>query len=407
MRIVLFTGKGGVGKTTVASATALRIAATGAKTLVMSTDPAHSLSDAFDVELGPESLEVAPNLWAEQIDPQWQLEDSWQDIQKHAMKVLNWAGLSELESEELALIPGLDEVFSLADVKRHHDEATYDVVVVDCAPTGETLRLLSLPDVISWYMERIFPVERRVMGVLRPVAKKMTSLPLPGEEVYAAVRRFYDRLDGVRRVLTDGAVTSVRLVVNPEKMVIAEAKRTFTYLNLFGYRVDALVANRLLPDEITDPYFERWKKLQTEHLATIHDAFAPVPILTARLRETELIGADLLADVGREVYGQLDAAGVLYEDDPMTITRRGEGYVLALKLPFATHDDLELSTKVDELFVKVGPYRRTLMLPRVLASKSITSAKLVGDRIEIAFDRREAAASDRRDDRGSEGSDPR
>ncbi|CAN5493757.1 ArsA family ATPase [soil metagenome] len=389
MRIVLFTGKGGVGKTTVASATALRIAATGVKTLVMSTDPAHSLADAFDVELGPESLEVAPNLWADQIDPQRQLEESWQDIQKHAVKVMNWAGLNEVESEELALIPGLDEVFSLADVKRHHDDGIYDVVVVDCAPTGETLRLLSLPDVISWYMERIFPVERRVMGVLRPVAKKVTSLPLPGEEVYGAVRRFYDRLDGVRTILTDGAVTSVRLVVNPEKMVIAEAKRTFTYLNLFGYRVDALVANRLLPDEITDPYFERWKRLQTDHLATIHEAFAPVPILTARLRETELIGTDLLTDVGREVYGQLDAADVLYEDDPMTITRRGDGYVLALKLPFATHDDLELSTKVDELFVKVGPYRRTIMLPRVLASKSITSAKLVGDRIEIVFDRRE------------------
>ena len=404
MRIVLFTGKGGVGKTTVASATALRIAATGVKTLVMSTDPAHSLSDAFDVELGPEPLEVAPNLWAEQLDPQRQLEDSWQDIQKHLMKVLNWAGLNEVESEELALIPGLDEIFSLADVKRHHDEGTYDVVVVDCAPTGETLRLLSLPDVISWYMERIFPVERRVMGVLRPVAKKVTSLPLPGEEVYGAVRRFYDRLDGVRRILTDGAVTSVRLVVNPEKMVIAEAKRTFTYLNLFGYRVDALVANRLLPDAITDPYFERWKKLQTEHLATIHEAFAPVPILTARLRETEPIGPDLLTDVGREVYEELEAADVLYEDDPMTITRHGDGYVLALKLPFATHDDLELSTKVDELFVKVGPYRRTIMLPRVLASKSITSAKLVGDRIEIVFDRR---ASDRLDARGAERSEPR
>jgi len=389
MRIILFTGKGGVGKTTVASATALRIAATGVKTLVMSTDPAHSLSDAFDVELGVESLEIAPNLWAEQIDPQRQLEDSWQDIQRHAIKVLSWAGLNEVESEELALIPGLDEIFSLADVKRHHDEGIYDVVVVDCAPTGETLRLLSLPDVISWYMERIFPVERRVMGVLRPVAKKVTSLPLPGEEVYDAVRRFYDRLDGVRRILTDGAVTSVRLVVNPEKMVIAEAKRTFTYLNLFGYRVDALVTNRLLPDTVIDPFFERWKKLQTEHLATIHDAFAPVPILAARLRETELIGANLLTEVGREVYEDLDAADVLYEDDPMTFTRRGDGYVLALKLPFATHDDLELSTKVDELFVKVGPYRRTIMLPRVLASKSITSAKLIGDRIEVVFDRRE------------------
>jgi arsenite-transporting ATPase len=387
MRIVLFTGKGGVGKTTIASATALRIASTGVKSLIMSTDPAHSLADAFDIDLGEDSVEVAPNLWAEQLDPQKQLEEGWQDIQKHATKLLSWAGLDEIESEELALIPGLDEVFSLADVKRHHDEGIYDALIVDCAPTGETLRLLSLPDVISWYMERIFPVERRVMGVLRPVAKKVTTLPLPGEEVYDAVRRFYDRLDGVRTILTDGAVTSVRLVVNPERMVIAEAKRTFTYLNLFGYRVDAIVANRLLPDAVSDPYFARWKRVQAEHLTTIHEAFAPVPILAARLRETELIGSGLLGEVGSEVYGDLDAAAVLYEDEPMTIARRDSGYVLALMLPFATRDDLELSTKVDELFVKVGPYRRTIMLPRVLASRTITSAKLVGDRIEIVFDR--------------------
>ena len=395
MRIILFTGKGGVGKTTVASATALRIAATGVKTLVMSTDPAHSLADAFDVELGDDPVEVAPNLWAEQIDPQKQLEEGWRDIQKHAMEVLSWAGLNEVESEELALIPGLDEIFSLADVKRHHDEGTYDALIVDCAPTGETLRLLSLPDVASWYMERVFPVERRVMGVLRPVARKVTNLPLPGEKVYDAVRRFYDRLDGVRSILTDGQITSVRLVVNPERMVIAEAKRTFTYLNLFGYRVDAVVANRLLPDEVSDPYFERWKKLQVEHLATIHDAFAPVPILAARLRNRELFGADLLRDFGQEVYGELDASGVLYEDDPMTISGRGDDYVvLALKLPFATRDELELSTKADELFVKVGPYRRTIMLPRVLASKAITSAKLRGDRIEIVFERRRAVSEE-------------
>ena len=391
MRIVLFTGKGGVGKTTVASATALRIAATGHKTLVMSTDPAHSLADAFDGELGSDPVEVAPNLWAEQIDPQKQLEEGWRDIQRHAVEVLSWAGLNEVESEELALIPGLDEVFSLADVKRHHDEGTYDALIVDCAPTGETLRLLSLPDVVSWYMERIFPVERRVMGVLRPVARKVTNLPLPGEEVYNAVRRFYDRLDGVRSILTDGEVTSVRLVVNPERMVIAEAKRTFTYLNLFGYRVDALVANRLLPDEVSDPYFERWKTLQAEHLATIHEAFAPVPILAAHLRDTELFGADLLTEFGQDLYGDLDASDVLYEDDPMTISSRGDDYLLALKLPFAARDELELSTKADELFVKVGRWRRTIMLPRVLASRAITSARLSGDRIEIVFERRRAA----------------
>ena len=387
MRIILFTGKGGVGKTTIAAATALRIAGSGRKTLLMSTDPAHSVADAFDVDLGPEPTEVAANLWAEQIDPQRRLEENWREIQRHAIAVLQWAGLQEIEAEELSVIPGLDELFSLADVKRHHDEGPYDSVVVDCAPTGETLRLLSLPDVIQWYMERIFPVERRVMGALRPVARRMTNLPLPDDDVYQAVRRFYDRLEGVSSVLTDGATTSVRLVVNPERMVIAEAQRTYTYLNLFGYRVDAVIVNRLLPAEVSDPYFDRWKTLQDQHLSTIQSAFAPVPILKARLRDQELVGRDLLSGLGDEVYGTGDASAVLFDDDPMTIVKKGDSYVLSLRLPFAEKEELELSTKHDELFVKVGPYRRTIMLPKVLTARRVTSARLLEDRLEVVFER--------------------
>ena len=387
MRIVLFTGKGGVGKTTVACATALRIAAAGKKTLLMSTDPAHSLADAFGVDLGPEPQEVAVNLWAEQIDPQQRLEENWREIQEHAVKVLQWAGIAEIEAEELSVIPGIDELFSLADVKRHHDEDPYDVLIVDCAPTGETLRLLSLPDIIQWYMERVFPVERKLVGALRPMARRMTSIPLPDDNVYAAVRRFYDKLDGVRRVLTDGETTSVRLVVNPEKMVIAEAQRTFTYLNLFGYRVDAIVANRLLPDEVIDPYFARWKDIQATHLATIERSFSPLPILKARLREQELSSTELLLALGEEIYGETVADEVLFEDEPMTIVKEGQDYLLSLRLPFASKDELELSTKNDELFIKVGPYRRTIMLPRSLASREISSAQLENDRLRVTFTR--------------------
>ena len=385
MRIVLFTGKGGVGKTTVACATALRIAAEGKKTLLMSTDPAHSLADAFGLELGPEPEEVAPNLWAEQIDPQQRLEENWREIQQHAITVLQWAGIAEIEAEELSVIPGLDELFSLADVKRHHDDDPYDALIVDCAPTGETLRLLSLPDIIQWYMERVFPMERKIVGALRPVARRMTSLPLPDDNVYAAVRRFYDKLEGVRKVLTDPASTSVRLVMNPERMVIAEAQRTFTYLNLFGYRVDAVVANRLLPAQVSDPYFARWKKVQAEHLSTIEDSFSPVPILRANLRDQELTSLGDLMDLGAEIYGDSDAAEVLFTDDPLTIVREGDGYVMTLKLPFATRDELDLSVKNDELFVKVGPYRRTIMLPRTLASRTIGSARMTDDRLRITF----------------------
>jgi arsenite-transporting ATPase len=393
VRIILFTGKGGVGKTTVASATALRIAASGKKTLLMSTDPAHSVADSLELELGPEPTEVAANLWAEQLDPQRRLEENWHEIQRHAVAVLEWAGLEGIEAEELAVIPGLDELFSLVDVKRHHDEGPYDVLVVDCAPTGETLRLLSLPDIIQWYMERIFPVERRVMGALRPVAKRLTSLPLPDEPVYAAVKRFYDRLSGVRGVLGDPETTSVRLVVNPEKMVIAEARRTFTYLNLFGYRVDAVIANRLLPPGVTDPYFVRWKQLQARHLATIDESFAPLPILRAELRDQEITGEGLLAELGTEIYGTRDPAEVLYRDDPMAVTKRGAAYVLTLTLPFTDRDDLELSAKNDELFVRVGPYRRTIILPKTLSSRVVTSAKLNDNRLEVTFERGPSAGS--------------
>ena len=388
MRIVLFTGKGGVGKTTIACATALRIAASGRKTLVMSTDPAHSVADAFGVDLGTDPTEVAENLWAEQIDPQQRLEENWREIQDHAVAVLEWAGLGEVEAEELSVIPGLDELFSIADVKRHHDEGPYDVLIVDCAPTGETLRLLSLPDIIQWYMERVFPIERRVMGALRPVAKRVTSLPLPGDEVYAAVRRFYDRLDGVRKVLSDASTTSVRLVVNPEKMVIAEARRTFTYLNLFGYRVDAIIANRLLPGEVTDPYFARWKEIQAEHLKEIVESFAPIPVLKSHLRDQELIGPRLLADLGEEIYRTDDAASVLFSESPLTITSTDGAYQMALRLPFASGDDVELSVKNDELFVKVGPYRRTIMLPKALAVRKIAGAQMSGDRLEIRFEQK-------------------
>jgi arsenite-transporting ATPase len=387
MRIILFTGKGGVGKTTIASATALRIASTGTKTLLMSTDPAHSIGDCFGVDLGPRPTEVAPNLWAEQIDPQQRLEANWREIQQHAIAVLNWAGLAEVEAEELAVIPGLDELFALADVKSHHDEGPWDVVIVDCAPTGETLRLLSLPDIIQWYMERIFPVERRVMAALRPVARRVTSLPLPDDSVYEAVRRFYDRLDGVRQILTDGAVTSVRLVVNPERMVIAEARRTFTYLNLFGYRVDAVIVNRILPDEISDPYFDRWKEIQTEHLDTIHASFSPLPLLGARLRDDEIVGGERLLEFGSELYAQQDPAAVLFTDAPMAIKKDGDAYVLSLRLPFTRREDLDLSQKGDELFVRVGPYRRTIMLPRALLARKVTSAQLVNDRVEVVFER--------------------
>src|SRR5947209_10856798 len=249
MRIVLFTGKGGVGKTTVAAATAIRAASEGHRTLVMSTDPAHSLADSFDIPLTSAAEPVADNLWAEQIDAQARLEANWRDIQEFVISFLNWAGVDAIEAEELSVIPGLDEIFSLTDVKRHADSGRFDFLVVDCAPTAETLRLLSLPEVMNWYIERIFPVERRVVKTIRPLLSRLTSMPIADDRLFAAVERLHRNLDGVRQLLTNELMSSVRLVVNPEKMVIAEARRTYTYLSLFGYRVDAVIVNRLIPQE--------------------------------------------------------------------------------------------------------------------------------------------------------------
>jgi len=385
-RVLLFTGKGGVGKTTTAAATALRCADAGLRTIVLSTDPAHSLADAFDVPLTSVGSPITPRLWGQQLDAQERLEDAWGEIQGYLQEVLGWAGLDAVEAEELSVIPGLDEIFSLSDIKSFAESGTWDVIVVDCAPTAETIRFLSLPDVLSWYMERIFPVERRLVKAVRPILSRVTSLPVAGDEVFDATRRFYDRLDGVRELLTDSNRTSVRLVVNPERMVIAEARRLSTYLSLFGYGVDAVIANRLLPDAVTDPWFKAWKDAHAEHLSAIEEGFSPLPVLRAELAPEELVGVERLRTFGQLLYGELDAAAVLHEGEPLTVERRdGDDFVLSLELPFADHDDLELGRVEDELLVRVGPYRRGIVLPDSLKRRTVSAAKMVGDRLEVTF----------------------
>jgi arsenite-transporting ATPase len=387
MRVVLFTGKGGVGKTTVAAATAVRAAATGKRTLVMSTDAAHSLGDSFEVDIGSYPTEIAENLWAQQIDAQDRLEDNWREIQDYMTQVMNWAGVETIQAEELTVIPGLDEIFALIDVRTHVESGRYDMLIVDCAPTAETLRLLSLPEIMSWYIERIFPVERRVVKTIRPIVSKMTTLPIAGDQVFGAVERLHRNLEAVKQILTDEKTSSVRLVVNPEKMVISEARRTYTYLGLFGYRVDAVVVNRVLPEEITDPYFGKWKDIQAEHLATVRESFEPVPILTARLFDREMVGVSLLQEMGTEVYGDLEATDVLYQDEPIRVRKRGTGYVLSMRLPFVSRDDMDIHRRGEELYVRVGPYKRNLILPQTLKRMVVREANFVGDHLEVLFGR--------------------
>jgi arsenite-transporting ATPase len=259
MRVILFTGKGGVGKTTVAAATALHSARLGKRTVVLSTDAAHSLGDSFDVPLGPEPTQIGDKLWAQETDVEYNLRKHWGTVEQWLRSLLQWRGLDELVADEIAILPGMDELSALLWINQHCGSGEYDVVVVDCAPTGETLKLLSVPDVAGWWVEKMLPIHRRVVSVLRPVIRPFTDLPLPGDDVYAAGEDLFRRLEELHLLLADPDISSVRLVVNAEKMVIKEAQRTFTYLNLYGYATDAVVCNRLLPDEVQDGYFAAWK----------------------------------------------------------------------------------------------------------------------------------------------------
>jgi arsenite/tail-anchored protein-transporting ATPase len=390
MRILLFTGKGGVGKTTVAAATALRAAESGLRTLVCSTDPAHSLADAYALPLGDTVAPIATfpgggSLAGQERDARVRLEEAWAAVREYLTSLLDWAGADAVEAEELAVIPGLDEVFALADLRAHAESGDYDVIVVDCAPTAETLRLLSLPDVLGWYMDRIFPAQRTATRAVRPLLSRIVTMPVAGDDVFAAVRRFYDRLDGVRDLLTDGTVTSARLVVNAERMVVAEARRTFTYLSLFGYHVDAVIANRLLPDAVADSWFAAWKDTQREHLESIEAAFAGVPILAAELAADELVGIERLSPFGAALYGERSPADVLATGDPLRVDAVGDAMVLSLHLPFTEKADVELARSNGELLLGVGAHRRAVVLPESLRRREVASARMAGDRLEVEF----------------------
>jgi arsenite/tail-anchored protein-transporting ATPase len=313
------------------------------------------------------------------------MEDALAEIQHYLLEVFQWAGVEGLEAEELSVVPGLDEIFALADIKQHATTGDWDVVVVDCAPTAETIRLLSLPDVLGRYMDRVFPAGRRLNRVVSPLVARVTTLPVAGDDVFAATERFYDRLIGVRELLSDARRTSVRLVVNPERMVIAEARRTYTYLSLFGYHVDAVVANRLLPDDVNDPWFDRWKAAQAEHLAEITGGFAPVPVLRVPLQPTEQYGFDALRTFADALYGDEDPTARFGAGEPMRVRRRGGAMLLEVDLPFTERDDVELGRIGDELLVRIGPYRRALVLPDALRKRTVTGARLDAGRLAVTF----------------------
>lgn len=385
MRVLLVTGKGGVGKTTVSAATAVVAADRGYRTLVMSTDPAHSLGDAFQLDFGDHPTAINDRLSAQQINSQQRIEESWGEVRDALTEFFDWSGLKGIEAEELTVFPGMDEIFSLATVRDHVRSGDYDLIVVDCAPTAETLRLLSLPEVLSWYMEKMFPIGRTVAKVVRPVISKVTSMPMADDKVFEAVARFYDRLDGIREILADPEITSARLVMNPEKMVIAEARRTYTYLGLFGYMVDSAVVNRVLPDTVTDSYFARWREIQKTHLSAVEEAFADVEIQHLRLFDEEMVGIDRLRQVGEELFGDRDPTDRLAEGNPFRVEEAGEEVVIVMAVPLAERGDVDVMRHGTELIVTVGPYRRSIILPDSLGRRHVRRAQLVEGELRITF----------------------
>jgi arsenite/tail-anchored protein-transporting ATPase len=398
--VLLFTGKGGVGKTSVAAATAVRAAARGRRVLVTSTDPAHSLGDALDRPLGDRATPVGPlagadgwpgggRLDAQQIDAQARLERHWREVRDYLVALLSWGGVSDLEAEELLLLPGLDELFALIDLKAQLASGRYDLVVVDCAPTAETLRLLSLPDALTWYVDRVLGPGRRVARAMRPLTRSLGAtgapLPLPDDDVFGTVERIHRDLADVHQLLQDPTRATLRLVVNPERLVVAESQRLATTLSLFGYAVDAVVANRVLPDEVDDPYLAGWKARHAEHLATIRTSFAPTPVLTAPLFGDELEGVDHLGALAERLYDGVDESAVLHDVRPVTVDQHEDGALLRVALPFATKDDLELHRRGGDLHLKVGGVRRTVPLPAALRRAAVAGARLQEGWLEVRF----------------------
>jgi len=388
MRIILVTGKGGVGKTSVAAATALRSAELGYKTIILSTDTAHSLSDSFDTLVGNEPRLITPNLWGQETELSHTLEAQWGTIRRYISALLAWRGMDEVTADEIAIFPGMEELANLLYIVHYQDDGQYDVAIVDCAPTGETLRLLSFPEIMHWWMTKMFPIGRKIAGIVYPMARTLITMPLPDNEVFASIEELYSELDKIRTLLSDTERSSVRLVVNPEKMVIKEAQRTFTYLNLYGYPTDLIVCNRLIPEKVEDDYFQAWKKTQRKHHQLIEEGFSPLPILDVPLMEREIVGIPMLRVMAEALYGENDPTKIFFRGQVHDIQKEDSHYVLTLPLPFTGKEKISLVQSGDELTIQVASFRRNVILPHILLGLPVTEAKMEDGKLKIKFQQR-------------------
>jgi arsenite/tail-anchored protein-transporting ATPase len=384
-RTVLYTGKGGVGKTSVAACTARRSAAAGLETLVISTDPAHSLSESLSADLGGEPVKIGDHLWGQEVKAQEEMERHWSGVQEWLGELLQERGVDRISAEELTVPPGMDELFSLLRLQAHNESGRWDAIIVDCAPTGETLRLLSFPDVARWWIDKVFPLERQLLAAARPIARSLLDISLPSQAVFADIERLSQSLIAMNEILRDRERCTIRLVMNPDKMVIGEAMRTFTYLNLYGYLTDAVIVNRLFPAGVGD-YFAAWRRVQEEHLELVHSAFAPLPVLCAPYFEQEVVGPGMLDRLGDALFADLDPTAILHEQITQELEVDDQGAVLKLALPFASKGDISLKQLGLELVVRVDGQKRTIMLPPALAALHPTEATFEEGALEVRFD---------------------
>ena len=390
-RIIIFSGKGGVGKTTVAASTALMCSSRGLDTVLISIDIAHSLSDAFQLDSDlhdhnrGEPLKICEHLWMQEVDIQEELDRHWKEVSNYLAALLGSSGMTEVLASELAIIPGMEDVISLLYINQYFIQRTYDVIIVDCPPTGESLRFIGMPSTLEWYINKIFKWQRNLFKVVRPIAKKLVDAPIPEDAYFGSLHDLFLKLEGVDKILLNREITSVRLVTNAEKMVVRETQRAFMYFCLYGLVVDTIVVNRLFPVTLEDGYFKDWLMSQKKSLDQIQEIFSPIPIRTINILKEEVVGLDKLAEMGRLIYGERDPSEILHQETLYEIVEDSNFYVMNMKLPFVKKDYIDLFKEKEDLVVRIGSFKRHVFLPRALLNRKPTQAKLENNVLSIKF----------------------
>ncbi len=380
MRIILFTGKGGVGKTTIAAATGAYLSTLNKKVLIVSCDPAHSLSDVLELELEAEPSEVHKNFFAQEVDVYYSVEKFWGELKDYIKALFQWKGVDEILAEELSVLPGMEEVSSFLWINKHLKDGIYDVIILDAAPTGETLRFLSIPDVAKWWIDKILPIQKKIVKTIRPAVKAITDFPLPEDETYNAAENLFNDLFFLYKTLQNPEVSSIRLVTNPEKMVMRETERAFTYLHLYGYPVDAVILNRVV-DENNFLY-----EIQKNYLERIKASFEPLPLFKVPYYNKEILGFENLVKLGEEIYGSEDPLKVFYRDNPFEILSMNGKYILKLYFKNLKKDKAYVFQRGEDLVIRIGNQKRHFYLPRILTSKIAKEAIIRDNSLDIIFE---------------------